>query len=64
MRAGRRPAAASTPRQAPYASGHTTFARPAAAHGLIVTAREGGDPFAVCGLVENMGLTEAAAVVC
>ncbi|MFF3511876.1 hypothetical protein [Streptomyces sp. NPDC002573] len=64
VRAGRRPAVASTPRQAPYAPGRTTSARPAAAHGLVVPARQGGDPFAVCGLVEDMGLTEAAAVVC
>ncbi|MEV6026016.1 hypothetical protein [Streptomyces sp. NPDC052036] len=64
VRAGRRPAAAPTPHQVPYAPGHATSARPAAAHGLAIPSRQGTDPFAVCGLVEDMGLTQAAAVVC
>ncbi|MGW1161951.1 hypothetical protein ACWD5Q_21760 [Streptomyces sp. NPDC002513] len=46
------------------APAHDASARPALAHGLVVPAHQGADPFAVCGLVEDMGLGQAVAGVC
>ncbi|MGV9566641.1 hypothetical protein, partial [Streptomyces sp. NPDC003480] len=45
------------------APGHGASARPAA-HGLTVPAHQDPDTFAVCGLVQDMGLDQAVTAVC
>ncbi|MEU6095139.1 hypothetical protein [Streptomyces sp. NPDC047079] len=62
---GQRTVTAPTPRPVPRGTaGYEASARPAAAPWFPASSRPGTGPFALCGLVEGMGLGQAVAGVC